>query len=94
MCGHTNTINVCHTCPAAAVPYMASNNVFVIPALHPCAGAGGLGNLGNLNLGPNNLNTFLSGLGNGMSGFGGEMAGTFVNNGPAFSCRGCGLQMR
>lgn len=34
MCGHNNNINiasVCHTCPVATHPYMASNNVFVIP---------------------------------------------------------------
>lgn len=94
MCGHTNNnINICHTCPAATVPYMTSNNVFVIPAFqqqHP--GAVGSGYSGSSNLNHNNLNN--SGLGNGLNGVGGGMGGLAMNTGnPTFSCRGCGLQM-
>lgn len=94
MCGHTNNnINICHTCPAATVPYMTSNNVFVIPAFqqqHP--GAVGSGYFGSSNLNHNNLNN--SGLGNGLSGVGGGMGGLAMNTGnTTFSCRGCGLQM-
>lgn len=106
-CGGVNTcgnnINVCHTCPAALRPYMASNNVFVIPAMQvqqqPGAGGGGLGSLGNLNLNQNNLNTLLSGLGlamgpnAGLNDFGGGIAGPAMTNGPTFSCRGCHFQM-
>lgn len=94
VCGHTNNnINICHTCPAATVPYII-NNVFVIPALHQqqCAGAVGSGHFGSFNLNHNNLS---SGSGNGISGLGGGMGGLATNTGnPTFHCRGCGLQIQ
>lgn len=93
MCGHANKINVCHACPATTVPYMTSNNVFVIPALQQHPGAGGLGNVGYFNLNHNNLNHYPSGLGTGLNGLDGATGGPAMNNNATFSCRGCGLQM-
>lgn len=93
-CGHTNNnINICHTCPTATVPYMSSNNVFVIPAFQQqYPSAVGSGVFGSFNLNHNNLDN--SGLANGLSGAGGGTGGQAMNTGNTmFSCRGCGLQM-